>query len=98
MREQGVTLEHGVDRPLARRSLHEVTAVEQDPAVRRFLESGDHPQGRRLAAARRAEQGKEPAGRNLEVNRVDSGERPKALGERDQAELPSAWPASLDGG
>jgi hypothetical protein len=33
----------------------DIAAVEQDPPARRLLEAGDHPKGRRLAAAGRAE-------------------------------------------
>src|SRR5262249_4940053 len=74
VREQGVALEDRVDRALARRRAHDVLAVEQDLAGRRLLESGDHPQRRRLAASRGPEQREEPARRYLQVDRVDCGE------------------------
>src|SRR5262249_24294333 len=53
--EQRVVLEHRVDVSLVWRHRGDVLAVEQDLAGGRALEAGDHPQRRRLAAARRTE-------------------------------------------
>ena len=44
MRKQRVVLEHHVDRPLMRQQLRNVPAVEQNPALVRRLEAGEHPQ------------------------------------------------------
>ena len=52
VREQRVALEHRVDVALVRRRERHVLAVQQDLAAGRLLEAGDHPQRRRLAAAR----------------------------------------------
>ena len=56
MRKQRVVLEHHVDRTLVRQHLRDVLAVQQDAALVRRLEAGEHPQQRGLAAAARAEQ------------------------------------------
>jgi hypothetical protein len=53
VREQRVVLEDGVDVALVRRHAGDRLAGEQDLALGRLLEAGDHAQGRRLAAARR---------------------------------------------
>ena len=54
VREERVALEDRVGRPLERRHALDVDAVDQDPALGRLLEAGDHPQRRGLAAAARA--------------------------------------------
>ena len=72
--EQGVVLEDRVDVALVRREPRHVLALELDQARGRLLEAADHPQGRRLAAAGRAEEGEEFAVEHLEVDVVD-GER-----------------------
>ena len=53
----------------------------------RLLEPGDQPQGRRLAAAGRAEQREERAGRDGEVEVLDRGEPGKALRDPDQLQV-----------
>ena len=72
--EERVALEHRVGRPLVRREAGDVCALDLDRATRRLLEAADHPQGRRLAAARRAEQGEELPVGDLEVHRLDGDE------------------------
>ena len=57
--EQRIALKHRVRRALVGREADHVLAVDQNPPRGRLLEAGDHPQGRRLAAAARAEQGEE---------------------------------------
>src|SRR5687768_17972468 len=52
VRKQRVRLEHQVDGTLVRRHVRDVDAVDQDPAGRRLLEAGEHPEQCRLAAAR----------------------------------------------
>ena len=56
VREEREVLEDGRRRPLVRRQVDERLAVEDDVALGRELVTADHPQRRRLAAARRAEQ------------------------------------------
>ena len=65
----------------------------------RLLEAADHPQGRRLAAAGRAEQAEELAVADLEVDVVDGAMKPtsapapvEALGELDQPDCDVSHP------
>ena len=69
--EEGIRLEHRVDRPAVRRHGDQVLAVEQDLTTRRLLEAGDHPQRRGLAAAGRSEQREELAGLDAQLDVVD---------------------------
>ncbi len=85
VREERVALEDRVGRPLEGRQIDDVDAVDQDAAVARALEAGDHPQRRRLAAAARPEQREELAPRDRQIDRADRGEVPEAL--RDPVEL-----------
>ena len=85
--EQGVVLEDHVDRPLVGRVVGHVAAAQLDPAARRQLETADHPQGRRLAAARRSEEREEFAGLDVEVDRIDRPHLAKVLGEVDEPDL-----------
>ena len=71
MRKQRVVLEHHVDRPLVRQHVGDVPAVEQDAALVRRLEAGEHAQQRGLAAAAGAEQRKELAGPDVERDVID---------------------------
>ena len=80
MREERVILEHHVDVPLVGRHRRHVLAVQQHrPLEGRVLEPGDHPQRRRLAAARGAEQGEELALADRQVEALD-GRNDLALG------------------
>ena len=56
---------------LARRKIHDVAAVDQDLALVDLLEAGEHPQARRLAAARRPDEHEELAVADLQVQPVD---------------------------
>ncbi|MNL54411.1 hypothetical protein D3C87_1777430 [compost metagenome] len=58
MREQGVGLEHHVNRPLVWRHVRHVLPIEHDLPFRRLFKTGQHAQQRRLAAAGGAQQGK----------------------------------------
>jgi len=51
------------------------------------LEAGDHPQRRRLARARRTEQGKELAGLDLQVDARNRPNLAVVLGEANQADV-----------
>ena len=70
--------------PLVGRQPGDVGAVDQDLALGRLLEAGDHPQRRRLAAAARAEQREELALADREAELVDGGEVAEALGDLAQ--------------
>ena len=61
VREERVALKDGVDVPLVRRAAGDIGVAEVDRACGRLLEAADHPERRRLAAARGAEQGEETA-------------------------------------
>ncbi|MMZ67144.1 hypothetical protein D1872_296970 [compost metagenome] len=52
-------LKNEVQIPPIRGQARQIGAVQQDLPFGRLLESGDHPQNRRLAAAARAQQGQE---------------------------------------
>jgi hypothetical protein len=77
--EERVALEHRVDVAPVRRHVGDGLALEQDPSLARLLESGDHAQRRRLAAARGAEQGEELAAGDREVHVAHRGVLAEAL-------------------
>jgi hypothetical protein len=81
VREESIVLEHRVDRPLVRLVVRHVLVTKVDRARGRGLQPGDHTERRRLAAAGGAQQGEERSLRNLEVERLHSGERGELLGE-----------------
>ena len=80
-----VALEDGVDRTLLGRHVRDVLAVDADRPFGRPLEPADHPQRRRLAAARRPEQRVELARRDLDVDAVDGHGVAEALDEARRA-------------
>ena len=61
-------------------------AEQLDPAGRRRDEGEQHPDGRRLPRPVGAEEAVDRAGGHLEVDRVDHGLRPEALGESARAD------------
>ncbi len=67
-------------------------AVDDDRARRRVLEAGDHPQGRRLAAAGRAEERDELAALGGKVEVLDRGERRRTASGRRSARGRSSVP------
>ena len=67
VREQRVVLEHHAEVALVRRGSRDRLAVEHDVAGGRRLEAGEHHQRRRLARARRTEQGEELAALDVQV-------------------------------
>ena len=78
-------LEDRVDVAVVGRDAGDRPAGQQDLALGRLLEAGDHPQRRRLAAARRAEQAGERAVRDPQRHPVDGDDVPEPL--RDVEEL-----------
>ena len=68
VREQGVALEHGVQRTLVRRDAGEFLAVHEDGAFVRLEKARDHPEEGGLAAAGRAQQGDEFAAADIQVD------------------------------
>jgi len=85
--EERVALKHRVDVPLVRRDLRHVCAVQDDATARRLLEARDHPERRRLAAARRPEQGEELGRRHVQVDGVDRDDVVEPLRQLLQLDL-----------
>ena len=88
VREERVGLEHRVDVALVGAGRRDVGVADEDLAGGRRLEPRDHPQRRRLAAARGAEQREERALRDRQVEGVDGGELTERLGQPDELEVP----------
>ena len=86
VREEGVGLEHHVDRPAVRRHAGHVLAVDQDAARVGRLEARDHAQQRGLAAARAAQEGEQLAAPDVEIDAIDRGDRAEALGDPGDAD------------
>ena len=80
MREHGVGLEHHVHGAAVRRNFAHVLAVDIDVALGRHFEAGEHAQQRRLAAARRPEQGEELAWLDVEADIVHADRLAPPLG------------------
>ena len=76
-----VELEDHGDVALLRRQLVHAPPRDHDIARRGTLETGDHAQRRRLAAARRAEQADDLAGRHGEIDIPDGDEVAELLGD-----------------
>src|SRR5690606_31619028 len=68
-------------RPPIGRDAAQILPVEQDAALARLLEAGEHAQERGLAAARRAEQREELALVDRQRQIVDGGEVAEPLGD-----------------
>ena len=83
--EQRVVLEDRVDVAPEGRHTGDRLAGEEDLALARLFEAGDHAEGRRLAAARRAEQAVELAVLDPEVHPVHGDHFPEAF--RDVGDL-----------
>src|SRR5262249_60473005 len=71
VREERIRLEDGVHVALVRRQRGDVDPAQLDPSLGRLLEAADHPQRRRLAAARGAEEREELAAVDVERDAVD---------------------------
>ena len=88
VREQRVGLEDGVDVAAVRGKSRHVLAAQVDGTRGGVLEPADHPQGRGLAAARRAEHREELAGRDIEGKVVDRHDiLTEALGDMLQPDI-----------
>ena len=79
--EGGVVLEDEADAALAGRRGGGVLARDGDPPGVRLLQSRDHAQQRRLAAAAGAEQGGQRAVRHLQRHVLERDEVPELLGD-----------------
>ena len=101
MREQGIGLEHHVDRPLIGRNAGHLDAVDEDLAVAGGLEPGQHAQKRGLAAAGRAQQRKKLAPMDGQIDLFHRDEIAEPLGdalEADQRHRLGIGPGSVSGG
>ncbi len=93
VREERVVLEDHVHVAPVRRHGGDVDAAEQDPPLVGLLEAADHPEGRRLPAAARPEQGEELALLDLDrdgAHRLDAAEALADALEGDPV-LAHAW-------
>ena len=85
MRPNGVGLKNHPQLALVRRNEHIAArrghgcAIDQNLAIIRFLQTRNQPEGRRLAAPRRAEQSENFSGLNRETDAVDRHDRPESL-------------------
>ena len=84
MREQGVVLEHRVDRTFVGRKGADLFAEDLEAAFGRKLEAGDHPQRCCLPATGRSEHGEELAIGDLEIDRVDCDDVVKSFRHRTE--------------
>ena len=87
VREEGVVLEDRVDVALVGRDAGDRLAGEQDLALGRLLEAGDHPQRRRLAAARRPEQAVERAAGDAQRHPVHGRHVAEALRDLEDLDI-----------
>jgi len=87
VREERVALEDGVDVPLVRLEIRDVTVAEVADAVRRLLEDSDHAEGRRLSAARGAKEREEAPARYLEGKRIDGDDLVEPLRDAVEANV-----------
>ena len=81
MREESITLEHCIDRTLMRRHISNVSTVDKDFTRICRSETRNHTQKRRLATARRSEQGKELALLDRNVDIVENAFFAEALAD-----------------
>jgi hypothetical protein len=79
MRKECERLKYHAEIALMRRQSGEVDAVDEDASFCRFLQPGDHPEERGLAAAGGAEQADECTVRNAQRDVIHSDKVEKAL-------------------
>src|SRR2546425_3376776 len=98
VRKQRIMLEHHPAATAGRRNVRYIFARDGDPSAVRRLESAKQPQHRRLAAARRTEEGKDFAAGDVERDRADRHAVSPSLFDRvdfekaAQRRLPSRCP------
>ena len=94
VRKDRVVLKDDPDSPLLRRQQRHVLAADQHPAVIGADEARDHAQCRRLAAARRAEQGEELALLDPQAQVIDRERLAVALSQVRELDVRHAVPRS----
>jgi hypothetical protein len=87
VREERIALEDGVHVAAVWREPDDVAVAEEDRALRRLLETADHAQRRRLAAAGRPQEREEGSGRDLERDPVDSDDVVEPLDDAFQPDV-----------
>src|SRR5580765_1323479 len=87
MRKEGVVLEDRVDVATVWRDARDRLAGEEDLARCRLLEPRDHPERRRLAAARRTEEAVERAAGDAQGHPVDRRHVAELLGDIDDLDV-----------
>ena len=87
VRIQRVVLEHHRDVPFLRGHAVDDAFADQDLAFADFLEAGDHAQQGGLAAARGADEHRELAIGDLDIDAVDYGRRAETLGNAAYCDL-----------
>ncbi|MNT22620.1 hypothetical protein D3C72_1580100 [compost metagenome] len=98
MREQGVGLEHHVDRPLVRRQCVHPLAIDGDAALGGRLEATEAAQQGRFAAARAAQQGEYLALADVQVDVIDGDEAIEFLAQITNGEIAGHTGRFDDGG
>ena len=86
VREEGVGLEHHGDVAVGGRQVGDVALADVDAAGCRQLQSGDHPERRRLAATGGAEEGDEVALLDGEADLLDRHGLAEGLGDLVEAD------------
>ena len=84
MRVERIGLEHHGDAALGRIDVVHALAADLEIARRDRLEPGDHPEQRRLSAARRADEDHELLAPDVEIDALDDFERTKRLADAPQ--------------
>src|SRR3954453_13853599 len=86
VREQRVVLEHRVDLARDRRVVGHIATGHPYPPAGRSLEAGDHPKTRGLAGTRRAQEGEELTGVDVEAYAVNGPHIAEALRHVDESQ------------
>ncbi len=86
VREERVTLEDDVERPLLRRRMRDVAPVEQHLALIGRLKAGENTEQRGLAAAARSEQAEERARVDVQVDVAERGDAAKTFRNADNVD------------
>jgi hypothetical protein len=97
VREESVVLEDRVDVARVGRRVRDISAAQLDVALIRALEARDQTQRRRLARARRPEQGEELACLDLEVDAVHRDDVSVGLAHAHEAHGGSAAWVGVEG-
>ena len=84
MREEGIVLEHHANVAAPCRQRRDIARADEDSAALRLEIAGDEVEQRRFARPRRAEQGQELAGMDIEIRRQQRRDAAIALADRGE--------------